>query len=442
MNNCKKTNFLVTQFVTYLDNELSHFDTFTKKQQYNFAELIIDISRSNVRSHQYDSNSFSYSAKELGTLFERSKFAFLINRTIPTMIVKTINYNPDKASTYGYKLTEEAVALVNTFLNNYPLKGYWRHNNINHTNNKFAIMSRDKNNNTAKKSFNIISTIPINQRNLAKITEIDSSNNTNKKIARLKLDAYKLIDKVDMYSKLKCNYIEVNSGRLYGTGTHLQNVSKLVRSGALDSLWDYDIANCHFSLMYQLCIKNGLELKHIKYYMNNKDKIRNRISLFTGLHVDKVKQALIALLYGAKLSPYKENQLFKLVGEDCMEFFLSNSDIDDIYEDIKIGRNELISNIKVNGSNYLNIMQKTIPKTASKSKILCHILQGHEAKILNIVGELYAVDLVLLVHDGWVSKKPLEVKLIQRNVFLRLGLHIDIEEKQINFKQEYEALIG
>lgn len=54
--------------------------------------------------------------------------------------------------------------------------------------------------------------------------------------------------------------------------------------------------------------------------------------------------------------------------------------------------------------------------------------------LIDIIGRIYKEKLVLLMHDGWVSKERLNKKLIEQAIYLHTSLKVTIEEKQIEFE--------
>jgi hypothetical protein len=48
-------------------------------------------------------------------------------------------------------------------------------------------------------------------------------------------------------------------------------------------------------------------------------------------------------------------------------------------------------------------------------------LEGVEAKALKKVLELYPTETVLLMHDGFVTTRPIDVALVEREVYTETG---------------------
>jgi len=92
------------------------------------------------------------------------------------------------------------------------------------------------------------------------------------------------------------------------------------------------------------------------------------------------------------------------------------------------------------GKYYTNAMGTTIQthiktkrgtrKTPAK-KILSHLIQGIETKMLNTVYHKYPKKIILLQHDGFASTTKLNAKTIERLLKKETGFDVDIDEWHI-----------
>lgn len=431
-------------FAKYLSINVNTVNPISSENWVKLAEIILKYGFDKKFEHKYDSSCFYIEAKELNKIFGRSQFGKLINETNTKLIILRYKANHLKKSTKAYKITIEAKELVDCFLNTLvqtlpeysaKFKPAKRLSKLRVNN---AIRSRDAKNNTAKKKFNIDSQVKVNIDKLKSLACVDYYNNLDKdmdKHIRNRLHAIKLIEAVDENECIRFYYCESSSGRLYGEGLHLQNTSRIVRNAALDGLYDYDISNCHFSIMYQLCERQGVILNNVRHYMNNKSQIRKDISEYVGVEEDKIKKALISLMYGAILSSSPCSSIPDTIGKEQVDKFIKHSFVNGLYNELKKNKKVLISNAKKNGQNYLNAMNKSTNINEKKSSILSHLIQGVEASILNIIGEIHGDNIVLLQHDGWVSKIKIDKVKLMQNIYDRSGFNIMIEEEKIKCKE-------
>ena len=67
-------------------------------------------------------------------------------------------------------------------------------------------------------------------------------------------------------------------------------------------LYDIDIENCHYSILAQMAAAHGHQCTVINNYLDNKRQFREALAAEFGISMRQVKDALIALIYGAKFS--------------------------------------------------------------------------------------------------------------------------------------------
>ena len=102
-----------------------------------------------------------------------------------------------------------------------------------------------------------------------------------------------------------------------------------------------------------------------------------------------------------------------------------------ILEDIKKGRQIILAKQTASRGVIFNVVDKSISEQESAPKRLAHLIQGVEASILKVVLKLYAPDLVLLQHDGFASKRRLDLALMERAIHENTGYCMKLEEEQI-----------
>ena len=97
--------------------------------------------------------------------------------------------------------------------------------------------------------------------------------------------------------KMYQHYYEGQTGRVYSTGQHsLQRMKKIIRDIVLGGVgyWDYDIQNCHYTIMNQLGNDYGLRtFNSFDNYIKNKSKIRKSLSKELKVDVSIIKESRI-----------------------------------------------------------------------------------------------------------------------------------------------------
>lgn len=247
-------------------------------------------------------------------------------------------------------------------------------------------------------------------------------------------------------------YEEAQSGRLYSADQTitLQNVAREVRSVALRGHgWDHDFENCHFVLFADLAEHHGVECPSIRHYITNKKIVRKDLAKEIGVEVSKVKEALISLIYGSRNTLFPEAAIPAILGEDKADELYATSIYKNLKFDIDAGTKVIIKNCQRSNGKLKNAMGKCLsldaldekgkPEKDRNGKVkpqpipkqLGHILQGLEAKLLNIVGETNPGKLLVLMHDGFLAKEKLDTdhitQTIAKETLSSLGIEIQME---------------
>jgi hypothetical protein len=76
------------------------------------------------------------------------------------------------------------------------------------------------------------------------------------------------------------------------------------------------------------------------------------------------------------------------------------------------------------------------PRRRSPAALLSHLLLGIEALMLRTIIDAYPEDVVLPMHDGWVSRRKLDVVELERLIFDKTGFAMSIDEEQIELPEE------
>ncbi len=233
-------------------------------------------------------------------------------------------------------------------------------------------------------------------------------------------------------------YIESRAGRLYATGVSLQTAPRTIRSVALHGLYDYDIANCHYAIFQQLAARYGYKCNAINYYLTNKQMVRDSLAASVGITVKQVKQCLLALMYGARRTEWHENAIPEEIGITKAELLYANPQFISIGDEILIGRKLILRKWEKGKTTLSNDMDKKIKLSEPPNKRLAHLIQGLEAKALRAAFTLYPDNIMLLMHDGFVSTRQLEIPLIEKAIYDETGLKLEIEHKIIQLPADYD----
>jgi hypothetical protein len=231
-------------------------------------------------------------------------------------------------------------------------------------------------------------------------------------------------------------YIESDSGRLYGKNINLATVPRSVKEVALHGMWEYDFANCHYSILYQMAQQHGIECKAVAYYLDNKDMVRKQLMADIGISKDDAKTCLIALIYGARFSHRHEDAIPAAVGKDAALMLYKHDLFVALKDDVTKARLLILEKWPRSRRSLQNLYGKWISEKAGDRQILAHLLQGVEAKMLEAIRKQYPDELMLLQHDGFASLVQLNVELMTKAIYEATGYQMMIEVKRISLSPD------
>lgn len=235
--------------------------------------------------------------------------------------------------------------------------------------------------------------------------------------------------------QMEITYTESTAGRLYAVNGSMQNVPREIKTAALKGLWDYDIENCHFSLIAQLANRAGKQTPAIDDYLHRKREIRQRLVDDIGADMADIKQSLLALLYGAtqRVTKYKGKlpAIADTLGQDKAKQLFDHPVFSALANEIKTIRKPILDSMEHHPGRLMNPFGKAIEITETPAIQLAHVLQGAEALILDAVIREHGSNLRALMHDGWISAVQLDRKMLEQHIETVTGYQVELEEKQL-----------
>ena len=260
--------------------------------------------------------------------------------------------------------------------------------------------------------------------------------------------------------KMYQHYYEGQTGRVYSTGQHsLQRMKKIIRDIVLGGVgyWDYDIQNCHYTIMNQLGNDYGLRtFNSFDNYIKNKSKIRKSLSKELKVDVSIIKECIIAILYGCKKSVGDKNKLTELLGRDKHLKLLQNDWITELFDDREDITNSIIDKtirepkkyrwLKLKGikkqyfencrNKRLNYLDENGKKTQNRF-VLAHILQGIESKMLDICMGVELGRVGVLIHDGFVTRGTIDEVKYSTAIENELGISVKFDKKKLDCELDH-----
>jgi len=419
----------MTSFTEILANVLTNDLGIVESKIVDFVKL----SFFKNRKHKHYKGYQSYHYKELDKHFGRSNFE-LINDTIGLFDV--LPYSFGENFTRGLKPSTKLIECFNKAIDQWlPEVDITEHETFSKSG---GIASRDTNGNNSKFKGNILQAVQVNIEalaNLAKITPETKKEIIIKAQAAVMLDL--ALDKKHLPKKwISQRYIQHKTGRLYSDGVSLQNCCREVRHSALHGLYSFDIDNCHYSILAQLT-KTATPI--INHYLNNKKLVRNELSRDLNLPIDKVKQILISIIYGASLNKFKVGNAIADICQTEKRYnqVLSNELIQSLHKEVTKAGGELVkANTLKTGrhSGKVKNIMGLICDDRTPSKKLSHLLQGYEVKALEVVTSITKTDTAALLHDGWVTYSDYDKATFEKAILEQTELRLAVDFKIVECK--------
>ena len=230
-------------------------------------------------------------------------------------------------------------------------------------------------------------------------------------------------------------YEQKSTGRLTEVLFGLQNNEREVISAALHGMWDYDLQNAHFSIFSAWAKKLGHATPLVDQYVRHKAEIRRELTQHCQSNLDDIKQSLISLMYGA---PLNANPNFasipKRLGVADAKLFIRHPFVISLKKEISSIGKYIVDDTYTSRGCYVNAMgiePPNISGATAKFNLLSHALQGVEALALKTVVTEHQQDILLCMHDGWVSRTKLDRNQLQDSIFSATGFDLGIEEMQL-----------
>lgn len=170
-------------------------------------------------------------------------------------------------------------------------------------------------------------------------------------------------------------------GRLYSIEGGIERIEKTIRQSLCANLyWDIDIVNAQPTLLAQIGAKYGVKLRHLTYYVENRDEVIQRFMKHYNMSRDDVKDWIIKCLFGCAIPELKSLQT---------ELESLASVLQDVYEEL------------------YSIVERMKDKNVDGS-FLSYVAQTEECRCLLAMNEFFEsherrVD--VLCYDGCMIRK-------------------------------------
>ncbi len=366
-----------------------------------------------------------------------------------------------KGRTKAYRLTEPVATIRENFLKGCFRRGATRHMTQDgkelHTPPANALAAKNKNgqNRRGFQNLPVTTLVPVSLVQIKKlmvdiqarlmahhadfvVLELFSEVPSVKFLKALHQDAAMLVSKARNArwpGYVLHRYQEYESGRVYVDGpANLANCYRVLRQAAMAGLYDLDIENCHYSILAQMAASHGYQCTAVQAYLDNKKQVRNSLSAEFGISKRQAKEALIALIYGARFSVRAKDALPKIFnGDPALALRVYESPLFlTLRDDIAGARSAVLKAQEVTRRTIRNCRGLTIRLDDSNGRQqLAHLLQGVEVTALEAAYRLYPKEIVLLQHDGFTATEPLDTKRIEAAMQEATGYQLPVEQEVI-----------
>ncbi len=274
-------------------------------------------------------------------------------------------------------------------------------------------------------------TMPINQQALLDFSR--TTRDSRQRMSALRL--LRLSRNTLCSGSIPLLYEQKSTGRLTEVLFAIQNTQREVISAALNGYWDYDLNNAHFSILSAWAKRLGKATPVVDEYIRNRREIRTELAAHCNAKLDDVKKCLIAMLYGAPLNANPDfAEIPKILGKEKAHIFISHPFVKSLRNEISSVGKFIVDDTHSLRGCYVNAMGIEAPKQKKRNatfSLLCHALQGVEALALKSVVAHHAEDILLCMHDGWVSRHRLDCDQLKDLIWSATGFELEIEEQQL-----------
>lgn len=227
-------------------------------------------------------------------------------------------------------------------------------------------------------------------------------------------------------------YKQSGSGRLYASGTNLQNCRRLVRKAAMKGMIDYDMTCCHYDILRQMAAALSMKCPIIDHYVENKKQVRAQIAKEAEIGLDDAKSVLAMTIYGAEQSLSPRTAITNKIHKPAAKRLFSSTLYQELRAELERAVALVVANHRKRG-RIVNEFGKAITSDDDKA-VIAHLLQGVEAVALNAAVSVCDGPVLLLQHDGFTTSTPVQVEKLQQAVIeATLGrFRLTFEQEQLD----------
>lgn len=464
--------FFPNSFISYLRDNDPIFSSLPPRIQNALASTLYGaLTNQNPHKFGCDIGVFTIFWKEKQRLFGPASAFKELNDQIRWF---TVFFPPGVGSATGYVLTDDAKALGRAYLEQslqIPLASFTAvDRGFTYSTGKAfrkapqAVRSKMKSakkricNSTRFRNTSLRPSVSINGESVRKFYEaamrrVEDKEPDVKRIQREATQALAMLDLAKRYGApdgytMPNTYVESTKGRLHGEGSlNLQNCVRGLRKAALKGCHDVDVENCHWTILYQLAKRRGIDSPSIQKYLEHTKSTRKQISKDVEITIADAKFILLAMIYGAPLRKshrYHLSSIQRRVGLPAMSRVTNHPIILDLKNDLQRASKAILAFAKKDSSkpgfiinaagHQLRIrepgdaMQPSKFKKPKPSRQMAHLLQGQESEILRVCME-WCDNVVIAQHDGFTCREKIDTTALSAVVLEKAGIAVAFSQE-------------
>lgn len=233
----------------------------------------------------------------------------------------------------------------------------------------------------------------------------------------------------------------------------VQNIKRETRKKAFAGWWDYDIEACASTLLHQYAVQHhrftykgespAEPFPAVARLVNDKVSTRQHIVELLGVDLQKAKELLTAILFRANLAPSHKATVFLSLGGDLLLFrrLLDDEFIKQLRADVKsMWLFVRLHHLRDRAMSLMNGHEVSrVPDKASKYRMAVYL--SLERTVMDVLlQELEKSGMpVILMHDGFMSKKSVSTADLESAVLNKTGFRIKLSESELGADSERDS---
>ena len=231
------------------------------------------------------------------------------------------------------------------------------------------------------------------------------------------------------------HYREIRTGRVFQDtpigSINLQTLPRDMRANLFYGWHSVDVDNCHMAIRLAVAELAGIATPQLRYYVENKAAVRYELNSL-GPNCD-AKSALIALAYGAELTPHQKAAIGRCMGQSASQF-CNSPWVNAFKKELALVDQYLVKHWKA----IAPCLRRPPKLSHGLNARAAHILQGIESQALVAMLEACSATTgnqriqALLLHDGFILNQAINLDLLEQKIESATNIKMSLSGEQIH----------